>query len=59
MPRIEYRITVVDRWSSRTFPSARTMIEAGLPVSVAARWVTVRREMSPAGLKRKLKDRAN
>lgn len=59
MARIEYRVVVVDRWSARGLPSARKMVESGLPVKVAARWEKIRREMSPAGLKRKAREQRN
>lgn len=60
MARREYRIVVVDQWSgSHPMPSARKMVAAGLPPSVAARWVQVRREMSPARLKRKAQECRN
>lgn len=57
--RIQYRIVVVDQWSPRPLPSARAMIDAGLPVGVIARWIKVKREFSPKGLARKVKGRVN
>lgn len=56
----EYQITVADcygRWRKATAPAL--VRDAGIPPSVAARWAKVRREMSPAGLKRKLRDLRN
>lgn len=59
MPR-DYVIVTVDRSTSwRKATAAALVRDAGVPPSVAAKWQQVRREMSPAGLKRKLKDRAN
>lgn len=58
MDRIEYHIVVVDRWP-RWRSATRKMIEAGVPPGVAVRWQKVRREMSPAGLKRKAKECRN
>lgn len=55
MARVDYEITVVDtigKWHKAT--AASLVRRAGVPPSVAARWAKVRREMSPAGLKRKL-----
>lgn len=60
MAGIEYEITVVDtinRWHKA--PAADLVRRAGVPLSVANRWAKVRREMSPAGLKRELKARVN
>lgn len=59
MPRIEYRVVVVDRWSATHPLSVRKMVESGLPPKVVARWQEVRRQMSPAGLKRKAKECRN
>lgn len=58
MTRIEYHIVVVDRWP-KPFPGAKALTKAGVPVGVAVQWAKVRRQMSPAGLKRKLKDCRN
>ena len=55
MARIEYQITVVDtigKWHKAT--AAALLRDAGVPPGIAARWAKVRREMSPAGLRRKL-----
>jgi len=38
---------------------AKGLVRAGVPPTVAARWVRVRREMTPAGLRRKLKAQRN
>ncbi len=60
MARVDYQITVVDtigKWQNAMAPSL--VRDAGVPMSVAIRWAKVRREMSPAGLKRKLKGLAN
>lgn len=54
----DYEIVVVDT-VTRPFPPAKRLVQAGVPVSVAARWAQVRRELSPTGLKRQLKDRQN
>lgn len=58
MPSAKYEIVVVDS-NPIPFPSTRKMVDAGVPVSVAARWQRVRREMSPAGLKRKMQEARN
>ena len=60
MPRIDYRITVVDvygKWQKLTAPVL--VRDAGVPMSVAIRWAKVRREMSVAGLTKKLKAQVN
>lgn len=60
MTGIEYQITVVDtigKWHKAT--ALALVRDAGVPPTVAARWAKVRREMSPAGLKRKLKGQVN
>ncbi len=60
MPRVEYQITVVDtigKWHKA--PAADLVRRAGVPLNVATRWARVRREMSPAGLKRKLRNQVN
>lgn len=60
MSRVEYQITVVDtvgKWHKA--PAADLVRRAGVPLSVAQKWAKVRREMSPAGLKRKLKAQVN
>lgn len=60
MSRIDYQITVVDtigKWHKA--PAADLVRRAGVPLSVAERWAKVRREMSPAGLRRKLKAQVN
>lgn len=60
MARIEYQITVVDtigKWHKA--PAADLVRRAGLSPALAARWAKVRREMSPAGLRRKLKAQVN
>ena len=60
MARIEYHITVVDRWGTWRKKNLISMVrDAGVPIAVAARWEKVRREMSPAGLKRKLTAQRN
>jgi hypothetical protein len=59
MPR-EYQIVVVDgnmNWRKATAPAL--VRDVGVPPKVAARWAKVRREMSPAGLRRKLKGSVN
>jgi uncharacterized protein (DUF2384 family) len=53
-------ITVVDtigKWQKA--PAADLVRRAGISLEVAARWKRVRREMSPAGLKRKAKEYRN
>jgi uncharacterized protein (DUF2384 family) len=60
MARIDYQITVVDtigKWHKA--PAADLVRRAGVPLRVAERWAKVRREMSPAGLKRKLREQVN
>lgn len=60
MSRVDYQITVVDtigKWHKA--PAADLVRRAGVPLRVAERWAKVRREMSPAGLKRKLKAQIN
>ncbi len=60
MARRPYEITVVDgygRWRKATAPAL--VREAGVPPQIAARWARVRRQMSPAGLKRKLAETRN
>lgn len=56
-----YWIDVVNRnehlW--KRYEGAKGLVRAGVPPTVAARWVRVRREMTMAGLKRKLKARVN
>lgn len=50
-----YVITVVDQnvsWRKAT--AAALVKEVGASPKVAARWAEVRRQMSPAGLKRKI-----
>ena len=60
MPRIEYHITVVDRWGTWKRTNILSMVnDAKVPVAVAARYEKVRREMSPSGLKQKLKAQTN
>lgn len=57
---VEYEITVVDGrgcWKKATAPAL--VRELGVPLRVAARWAKVRREMSPAGLKRKMREARN
>jgi hypothetical protein len=59
MPR-DYQIVVVDEnmnWKKATAPAL--VRDAGVPPRIAARWAKVRREMSPAGLKRKAKEWQN
>jgi hypothetical protein len=58
--RIEWWVAVVDRkpWPRRGTAGALRDV-AGVTVQQAARWAKARREMSPAGLKRKLKERVN
>lgn len=53
MPPIDYEIVVVDA-NPKPFPAAKDLVKSGVPLSVAARWAKVRREMSSAGLKRKI-----
>lgn len=58
--RADYQITVVDtigKWHKA--PAADLVRRAGVPLSVATRWAKVRREMSPAGLRKKLKAQRN
>ncbi len=61
MPRVDWLIDVVNcnehLW--RRPEGARGLVRAGVPPTVAARWVRVRREMSRGGLKRKLKEQRN
>jgi hypothetical protein len=60
MARIGWVITVVApdvKWSKAT--ASALVKEAGLPLCAAMRWAIVRREMSPAGLKRKLASQRN
>lgn len=56
----DYQITVVDifgRWRHATAPAL--VRDAGVPPRIAARWAKVRREMSPAGLKKKIRAQVN
>lgn len=56
----DWVITVVDRnvvWRRAT--AAALVREAGASPQVAADWSRVRRQMSPAGLKRKLSEQRN
>lgn len=56
----DYQITVVDtigKWHRAT--EKALVRDAGVPPSVAARWAKVRREMSPSGLKKKLRAMVN
>lgn len=55
-----YVIVVVDshgKWRNAT--AGALVRRAGVPPIVAANWARVRRDMSPAGLKRKLRDQVN
>jgi hypothetical protein len=54
----EYHITVVDG-RSKSWSAKGLVRQTRVPVGVAARWHRVRREMSPAGLKRKLSEQRN
>lgn len=38
---------------------AKGLVRAGVPPTVAARWVRVRRQMTVAGLRKKLRERVN
>lgn len=58
MSRTDYEIVVVDV-NPKPFPGAKALVKAGVPVSVANRWQKVRREMSPGGLKRKVRAQEN
>lgn len=56
----EYVITVVDRNGSWRNATGKALVTAaGVPLGVAARWATVRRTMSPRGLKRKAREARN
>jgi hypothetical protein len=58
--RFDYQITVVNwrgRWRHATAPNLVKL--AGVPPKIAARWAAIRREMSPSGLKKKLKAQVN
>lgn len=60
MAKKDYLITVVDtigKWHNA--PAADLVRVCGVPLVIAARWEKVRREMSPAGLKRKAKAQVN
>lgn len=55
-----YLITVVDFYRNWRKVTAPALVRDGVaPPSVALRWAKVRRSMSAAGLKRKLKDQRN
>ncbi len=58
MSRRGWIITVVDR-IPKPWPPASQLVETGVPVDVAADYARVRRELSPNGLKRRLKERVN
>ena len=51
----EWLIVVVDTIKKPWPSAARLVSEVGTPPSIAAKYAVVRRELSPAGLKRKLK----
>lgn len=51
-------IVVVDS-NRKPFPPATDLVKLGVRLSVAVAWQRARREMSPAGLARKLKDLEN
>jgi hypothetical protein len=56
----DYLIVVVDtigKWHKA--PAADLVRRAGVPLTVAARWQKVRRQMSPAGLKKKAREQRN
>jgi hypothetical protein len=60
MAQRDYEITVVDtigRWHKATAPAL--VRDAGVPPKVAAAWAKIRRQMSPAGLKRKAYETRN
>lgn len=60
MARREYIIVVVDtigKWHNA--PAPDLVRRAGVSLAVAAKWAQIRRQMSPAGLKRKLRDQVN
>lgn len=62
MARRDYLIVTVN-WRSRSVwrrATASSMVrQAGVPPRIASEWQQIRREMSPAGLTRKLKQMAN
>lgn len=53
-----WTIVIVD-FVGKPWPPARALVQVGVPLAIAARYETVRREMSPAGLRRKLRDMRN
>ena len=60
MARREYLIVVVDtigKWHNAPAPDLVRL--AGVPLAVAAKWAQIRREMSMAGLRKKLRDQVN
>lgn len=50
---MSYLIVVVDQLGKWRMATAADLVGIGVPVRVAEKWRKVRREMSPAGLKRK------
>lgn len=60
MATSQWVITVVDtnlNWRKATV--ARLVTDAGLPPRLAVRWGEIRRGMSPAGLRRKIRETRN
>jgi hypothetical protein len=55
---VVWEIVVVDRLP-RPWPSAKSLVQRGVPLKVAARYATVRRQMSPKGLARKARAQRN
>lgn len=58
MARTDYEIVVVDTIPQK-FPPASDLVKAGVPLRVAQEWAKVRRAVSPAGLKRRLREQVN
>lgn len=60
--RTEWFISVADTTGVKGWRGASAgglVREVGISPQMAAKWAKARREMSPAGLKRKLKERVN
>ncbi len=49
-----FTITVVDS-NPKPWPLSHELVAVGVPLKVAAEYDRIRREMSPAGLRRKIK----
>ena len=63
MGRAGWQISVVDTIRVKGkppnwFPSAEQLVESGVPVSVARRWLRVRRDMT-VGLRRRVRQNVN